>query len=128
MMVQAPLRALVDPRKDPPTRTEGNHTRRQSHRYPCRVAARMRMDRAVHDVQFLDVGYGGGRVLAPGNISPRKGVEAQVIARTESGVYGDNVVVVDSEPAVGGAGGTVIRFKLSDQQESPHSQEMPSAG
>lgn len=128
MMVQAPLKALVDPRRDLPIVTEGNHARRRSHRYPCRVAARMRMDRAVHDVQFLDVGYGGGRVLVPGDISPKEGAEAQVVARTESGVYGDNVVVVGTEPAGDGTGGTVIRFKLSGQQESSHAQEMMSAG
>ena len=113
MMLQSPLRTLVDPSRDLPLPTEGHHARRHSLRYPCRAAARLRMERSVRDVRIMDVGYGGVCVLAPGDVRPLPGLEAQVTSRTASGVYGDDLVVVDTETRTEG---TVIRFKLSGRR------------
>lgn len=109
MLVQSPLRALVDPRRQLPLPTEGNHTRRRSDRYPCTATARLRIGQSIHEVRFMDLGYGGGRMLGPADLRPRPGVEGQVVARTKSGLCCDNVVVVNCEPR---ADGTVIRFRL----------------
>ncbi len=110
MLVQSPLRALVDPQRDLPILTEGDRVRRHSHRFPCSAAARLRIGERIHEVVFMDVSYGGGCVLAPGDVRPEPGDEGQVVATTKSGLCGDNIVVVQTEPR---DNGTVIRFKLS---------------
>ncbi len=110
MMVQSPLKALVDPQRDLPIMTQGDHVRRRSHRFPCSAAARLRIGECIHEVQFMDVSYGGGCVLAADDVRPEPGDEGQVVATTKSGLCGDNIVVVQTEPR---DNGTVIRFKLS---------------
>lgn len=111
-MFEQPLRALVDPRRDPPVATDSRgRARRWSHWYPCAVPARMRIGANEHDVRCVDVGYGGVCVLADSQVRPAEGQEALVTSQTESGLYGDNLIVVDTEPA---PQGTYVRLKLSD--------------
>ena len=116
-MVQSPLRALIDPRRQLPIPTEGNHVRRRSDRYPCNTAARLRIGGVVHEVRFMDASYGGACVLAPGHVRPQPGAEGQLVARTPSGLCAGNVTVVRTQPQ---PDGTVIGFRLS---EGPASEQ-----
>ena len=111
MMVQSPLRELVDPRDAVPLCPIDDQSRRRAHRYPRQMPGLIRIDQAVHDVQLMDVSFGGVCVLAPVEVRPKAGASAQLITRTASGVYGDNLEVVDSEQK---PHGTVIRLKVAE--------------
>ena len=112
-MLDKPLRALVDPERDLPLPTESRtHARRRSLRFPCMIAARMRIGDIEYDVQCVDVGYEGVGVLAAGDVQPPVGAEAVITARTQTGTYGDNVRVVQTEQT---PQGTSIRLKLSNR-------------
>ncbi len=112
MTVQSPLRSLVDPHTDAPIRTQCRQNRRHGHRFPCRIEARMQIGQSECEVECVDVGYEGVKVLAPDDMRPAPGVEVLVTAQTDAGLFGDNLVVTNTEQA---AEGTLIHFRLSER-------------
>ena len=114
MVLQSPLRALVDPDHDLPLPATGDECRRHTHRYPCDAPARLRLNSEVYDVRFQDIGYGGARLVAASQVPAEIGDQAIVIARTEHGLFTDNIEVVNMRQT---DDGTIVHCKLTEPED-----------